>query len=174
MDTHNDTAGSWQEEDGGVDSDISDMTMPSPWVEGGLFVLPDGSHCQLCTRIMWFDDAGQLIRVIVNQVRANVPPSVNIDIRLWSAQPSVCQMSGLKIHQACSLQAPRMAIQNAPLNGTTTRTMSPVKITFRCNEINNFVFQAQKMHFVKLTKLLRFHHFTLALNLFYIQPPLRV
>lgn len=98
-----------QDEDGGVDTvDTVDTDifpiLPPPWVEGGMFVLPDGSHCQLCTRIMWFDDAGHLIRVIVNHVRAQVPPSVNVDIRLWSAQPDLCQMSGLGIHQACSLE----------------------------------------------------------------------
>ena len=86
------------DEDGGVDA------FPSPWVEGGMFLLPDGSHCQLCTRIMWFDDAGHLIRVIVNQVRTQTPPTVNVDIRLWSAQPDICQMAGLGIHQACTVR----------------------------------------------------------------------
>lgn len=87
-----------EDEDGGVDP-----AFPSAWVEGGLFLLPDGSHCQLCTRIMWFDDAGHLIRVIVNHVRTPLVHGVNFDIRLWSARPDLCQMSGLGIHQACQL-----------------------------------------------------------------------
>ena len=90
-----------EEEDGGADG-----AFPS-WVEGGNFSLKDGSQLQLCTRIMWFDDGGHLLRVIVNQVRCPRAQGINFDVRLFSARPDLCQMSGLGIHQACSLEERR-------------------------------------------------------------------
>lgn len=103
-------------EHGGVDDDpggeeaeepLGALASASTWVEGGCFVMPDGSCCQLSPRIMWsFDGENQLRRVLMSNVRLRgMPPSVQLQVRLWSAMPELCRVEGLALLQTCALSA---------------------------------------------------------------------
>ena len=89
--------------------DEDELSSLKIWVEGGRFLLSDGSYCQLNPRLLWFDDGGMPRRVIANWASLVAPRDVELDLRLWSARPALCKMAGLALHQACELDAPERA-----------------------------------------------------------------